>query len=204
MLQNHKEEIKYKSKFSFRPFILFPFGAVGFGIAGNHLLDSVIGEEIDLFILLPAFFILFSIVCVIGLLVLKTIRTTPEGVIFTYIFLGIEKRIKWESISDVKMKFVTTKTDGDDVGFSTGSEVKMYIGKSSYELPSFFYSNFDEFLNQLNSRIEPSLRKKMNADYHREKTTFWKGEKEYDKMMWKYVLPIGLTIFIILYLLGVS
>ncbi|WP_321298723.1 hypothetical protein [Marinifilum fragile] len=195
--------IKYKSKFAYFPFVIFSFGVIFFGLAGFKLMIDWSNKfGLSLLLLLPSLFIFMSVVSLIGLISLKTIMITEDYLILKYIFSQKTVRIKWKSIIDVKMKFAATKTSADDNIFRTGSEIKIYTAKSSFEVLSFFYKDFDKFLIQSNKRLDSRIKSKMKKGYKAEKQSFWKNERRYWDIQYRFVLPICITILIIIFLLN--
>lgn len=194
-------DVKYESKFSIYPFIAYSFGILFGGIVGLLLLKTFIEKgDFSFVILLPISFISLSLLSVYGLFTLKTIIITKECLLFSYLFFRKTIKIQWNSISDVRKKFVTLKTDVDSNVYRKGIEIKIFSEVGKLNVSSFLYSNFNEFSNQFEPRIDPKIRKKINYDYKETKDKFGRNEKRYKEIRSKYIIPISIVFLIIIWL----
>ncbi|MCG8805222.1 hypothetical protein G1K75_06080 [Tenacibaculum finnmarkense] len=199
MLKN-KVEIIYKSKLSIFYSILLVFGSFFFLGIGINLYFTIIQKNgFNFLIILPLFFILLGVLTIYYIVILNTIIITKDYLILNYLLLGKKKKIKWKSITDAKMRFITTKSSGDDYSFRTGYSMKLFSNNKVYRIISFTMSEPDKFIIQLKKRLDSKLKVKMKTEYKRSEKKFWKSESEYRVMKNKYVIPICIIILIIIY-----
>ncbi len=197
---NTNSEIIYKSKLSRFNLGLMILGSIFFIGMGTKLLLSTQHSGINLVIILPLSFILFGIFIIYYIFTLNTISITKDHLILNYPILGKKKNIKWKSITDAGMSFITTKTSGNDYHFRTGKEIRLFANGKNYRIVSFTLAEPDQLIIQIKKRLDSKLKSKMKNEYKKSEKKFWKNEDEYQKWMWKYVLPICIIIAIILFL----
>jgi len=171
--------------------------SIGIGVT---LLLSTQHSGINWVIILPLSFIIFGIVIVYYIFTINTIIITKDYLILNYPIIGKKKNIKWKSITDAGMNFITTKTSGSDYYFRTGIEIRLFSNGKNYKIISFTVAEPDQLIIQIKKRLDSKLKSKMKNEYKETEKKFWKNEDEYQKLMWKYVLPICIIIAITLFL----
>ena len=163
-MSKNKAEIIYKSKLSIFYSILLVFGSFFFLGIGINLYFTIIQKNgFNFLIILPLFFILLGILTIYYIVILNTIIITKDYLILNYLLLGKKKKIKWKSITDAKMKFITTKSSGDDYSFRTGYSMKLFSNNRVYRIISFTMSEPDKFIIQLKKRLDSKLKVKMKT-----------------------------------------
>ncbi len=200
ILQGEKSEIIYKSKTSIFSLLIMILGCILFFGLGTTTLINTQKNGTNWFILFPIIMISFGCFFIYKTLNFKTIIITKKDLIFKYFILNHIKYIPWKSISDAKMSFITTKSDGSDSTFRTGKQIVLTADNKIYSFSTLEFSEPDKLIFQLNKRFDSKLKNKMKRELNDSEKKFWKSEKEYQKWMWRFVIPILLLIVVILML----
>lgn len=191
---NNNSEIIYKSKLSLFNLALMIFGSIFFIGMGTNLLISTQHSRINWAIILPLSFILFGIFILYYIFTVNTIIITKDYLILNYPVIGKKKNIKWKSITDAEMSFITTKTSGSDYHFRIGKEIRLFSDGKNYRIVSFSVADPDQLIIQIKKRLDSKLKSKMKKEYLESEKKFWKSEDEYRKWIWKYILPVCIII----------
>lgn len=197
--------VLYRSRFSWGFLLLYPLVAIALGYGAYAIFYSHAWSSTGVsFIILLILLVVLVLVAVGGIYLtftLKKIIITRNELIFTYPLLRRRVSIPWHQIDQVKMDVATTKTSAGDMVYRTGRSVNFKVGKKSFYLLSFNYSNFPLFLRELDKRLDSTLKREMKNRYKGKKKDFLADERAYKKLLYRYLVPASIVVLLIVFFL---